>query len=332
MRVAIDGMGGDHAPAEIVKGVLASLDALPAGDQIVLFGDQAQLEPLLSGDWKGRVEIVHCSQTVGMNEGPVEALRGKRDSSIVRMAVMAAEGAVDAIVSAGNTGAMVAASQMKMRLLENVNRPGIAVALPTFHGPVVLCDVGANIQCKPLNIYQYALMANIYAKRVLGIEKPRVSLLSIGEEDAKGNELVKLAREMIKADPKINFVGNAEGRDLFSGSMDVIVSDGFVGNVVLKVAEGMAGGLFKTIQREISEESPDLADRFKPVVKKIWAKHDYNEYGGAPLLGVDGISVICHGSSNYRSIVNAVRVAREYAVQDVNRRITEELARQPVEP
>ncbi len=330
MRVAVDAMGGDRAPAEIVKGVLASVATLSADDTVLLFGDRAQVEPLLEGEWKGRVELVHCSQMVGFNESPVEALRRNRDSSIYRMAVAAGAGEVDAVISAGNTGAMIAACQMKMRALEGVSRPGIAVVLPTFHGPVTICDVGANVQCKPVNLHQYAQMGAIYSHHVLGIAKPRVGLMSIGEEDAKGNELVKQVRQMLKADSLLNFVGNVEGRDVVRGVVDVITCEGFVGNVILKLTEGLAEGLIKTIGKEIAQESPELARLFEPVVHKIWSKHDYNEYGGAPLLGVDGICIICHGSSNYRAIVNAIRVAREYARQDVNRRIVEDLTRQAI--
>jgi glycerol-3-phosphate acyltransferase PlsX len=327
MRVAVDAMGGDKAPAEIVKGVVAALDALPAEDKIVVFGDRAAIEPLLGDGGQGleKVEIVHCSQTIGFDEHPVEALRHKRDSSILKMATAASSGEVDAVISAGNTGAMVAACQMRMRLLEGVNRPGIAVVIPTFSGPVTICDVGANVQCKPINLHQYALMGAIYSEAVLGITRPRVGLMSIGEEDAKGNELVKQVRQMLKADPKLNFQGNVEGRDVARGVVDVIACEGFVGNVILKLTEGLAEGLIKTIVNELIHESPALAKQFEPVVKNIWKRHDYNEYGGAPLLGVDGICIICHGSSNYRAIVNAVRVAREFARQGVNNRIVEDL-------
>jgi glycerol-3-phosphate acyltransferase PlsX len=330
MRVAVDAMGGDHAPAEIVKGVVAALDDLPAGDTIVLFGDRAQVEPLLTGNWQGKVELVHCGQTVGFDEHPVEALRHKRDSSILKMAVMASEGQVDAVISAGNTGAMVAACQMKMRLLAGVNRPGIAVVMPTFHGPVTICDVGANVQCKPINLYQYARMGSLYSQHVLGIERPRVGLLSIGEEDAKGNELVKQTRQMLKADSSLNFQGNVEGRDVVRGSVDVITCEGFVGNVVLKLTEGLADGLIKLVAKEFTQACPDLAPKFEPVVKSIWRRHDYNEYGGAPLLGVAGICIICHGSSNYRAIVNAIRVSREFAKNNVNDQIVRHLAEQPI--
>ena len=327
MRVAVDAMGGDKAPAEIVKGVVAALDGLPAEDRVVLFGDRAAVEPLLAdvGPGREKVEIVHCSQTVGFDEHPVEALRHKRDSSILKMASAASAGEVDAVISAGNTGAMVAACQMKMRLLEGVNRPGIAVVIPTFSGPVTICDVGANVQCKAVNLHQYAQMGAIYSEAVLGIKRPRVGLMSIGEEDAKGNELVKQVRQMLKADPKLNFQGNVEGRDVARGFVDVIACEGFVGNVILKLTEGLAEGLIKTIVNELIRESPALAKQFEPVVKNIWKRHDYNEYGGAPLLGVDGICIICHGSSNYRAIFNAIRVAREFARQGVNQRIIEDL-------
>ena len=226
-----------------------------------------------------------------MDEAPIDALRKKRKSSIAVMATMAADGEADAVISAGNTGACVAACQMRMRNLEGVNRPGIAVVFPTFAGPVTMCDVGANIACKPINLYQYAVMASLYSKNVLGIENPRIGLMSIGEEDAKGNEIVKKTREFLKADPKLNFIGNIEGRDIFKGVCDVAICDGFVGNVVLKLTEGLVDGLFKAIKNELMQENMMLALKFKPIMTRIYNKYDYHEYGGAPLLGVNGTAL-----------------------------------------
>jgi glycerol-3-phosphate acyltransferase PlsX len=264
-----------------------------------------------------------------MDDVPVEALKQKRDSSIVRMAALAAAQEVDAVISAGNTGACVAACQLRMRTLAGVGRPGIAVIIPSLHGPIVICDVGANIAPKPFHLLQYAQMATVYSNMMLKTQRPRVGLLSIGEEEVKGNTLVKEARQLIKQDKNLNYIGNVEGRDLFRDAVDVVICDGFVGNVVLKLTEGLAEGLFKTIAAELTNESPELGAKFKPVMEAVWARHDYAEYGGAPLLGVDGVCIICHGSSNARAIKNAVRVAYQYAEIRLNDAILKHLTREP---
>jgi phosphate acyltransferase len=238
---------------------------------------------------------------------------------------MASKGECEVVISAGNTGACVAAAQLRMRLLPGVARPGIAVILPTFHGPVVICDVGANVSPKALHLEQYAIMAGAYAKAVCGISNPRVGLLSIGEEDAKGNPLTKESRKLMRDEPQINFVGNVEGRDLFTGIVDVVVCDGFVGNIVLKFTEGMADGLFKTILAELQEFAPELLGQFKPVLKKIYGKHDWQEYGGAPLLGVGGYCLICHGRSEARAIMNAIRVGKQLVNSKVNETIVKSI-------
>src|SRR6476620_8404257 len=242
------------------------------------------------------------------------------------MCKLAAKGEADVVISAGNTGACVAAAQLRMRTLPGISRPGIAVVVPTFHGPVVIGDVGANIAPQPRHLQQYAIMAGAYATAVCGIENPRVGLLSIGEEDAKGTGLSKEARKLMRDEPLINFIGNVEGRDLFSGQVDVVVCDGFVGNIILKFTEGIAEGLFQTIMRELQEYAPELLEQFKPVMKKIYHKHDWQEYGGAPLLGVGGYCLICHGRSEARSSKNAVRVGRQLCNSGVNDKIGEEIA------
>src|SRR5213078_287316 len=208
------------------------------------------------------------------------------DSSIAVQCKMAAKGEADVVISAGNTGACVAAAQLRMRTLPGVSRPGIAVILPTFYGPIVICDVGANISPKPKHLQQYAIMAGAYATAVCGIEKPRVGLLSIGEEDAKGTTTVKEERKLLRDEPQINFIGNVEGRDLFKGVVDIVVCDGFVGNIVLKFTEGMAEGLFQTIMRELHEFAPDLFHHFAPLMRQIFAAHDCHAYGWAMLLRV----------------------------------------------
>jgi phosphate acyltransferase len=272
-----------------------------------------------------RYKVVPTTQIVEMDDPPVEAIRNKPDSSISVMNKMVAKGEADVAISAGNTGACVAAAQLRMRTLPGVSRPGIAVILPTFHGPVVICDVGANISPKAKHLQQYAIMASAYATAVCNIDNPRVGLLSIGEEDAKGTSMVKESRKLMRDEPQINFIGNVEGRDLFKGVVDVVVCDGFVGNIVLKFTEGLAEGLFQTILAELQEFAPDLLEQFKPVMKKIYIKHDWQEYGGAPLLGVGGYCLICHGRSDARAIKNAIRVGKQLFNSGVNKKIIERI-------
>jgi glycerol-3-phosphate acyltransferase PlsX len=330
MRIAVDAMGGDYAPREIVRGAAEGLPFLSDEDELVLYGlrEQVEGECRAAGLDDRRVRIEHCAQSIDMHEAPVEALRHKRDSTIVRMAVAAAKGDLDALISAGNTGAFAAACQLKIGAVPGVSRPGIAVVMPTFYGPVIICDVGANVAAKARHLYEYARMGSCYAREVLKINRPRVWLISIGEEEAKGNVLVKEARLLIKQDPSLYFVGNVEGRDIFSGQCDVAVCDGFVGNVILKLTEGLAEGLFQTIVHEIKQESQELARQFEPIVKRIWQRHDFAEYGGAPLLGINSVAIICHGRSDHRAISNAIRVACE--ALRVN--LSELLAEQLVQP
>jgi glycerol-3-phosphate acyltransferase PlsX len=270
--------------------------------------------------------VVDAPEVIEMDEAPIESLRKKRNSSIAVMAKMAKTGQADALISAGNTGACVVAFQMRMRNLSGVNRPGIAVVFPTFEGPVTICDVGANIACKPINLYQYGIMAKMYSKHVLGIENPRVGLMSIGQEDAKGDDVVKKTRELMKSDARLNFIGNIEGRDIFKGVCDVAVCGGFVGNVILKLTEGVVDGLFKAIKHELGQEKLLLAMKFKPVIKRIYKKYDYNEYGGAPLLGINGTALICHGASESRTIKNAILTAKAYHTKKINDKIVEYLS------
>jgi glycerol-3-phosphate acyltransferase PlsX len=332
MRIAIDAMGGDNAPDEIIAGAIESIDKLEAGDELILVGP-AELIASKLRDFKapaGAISVVDAPDVIGMDEPPIDSLRKKPRSSIGVVAKLAKYDRADAAISAGNTGACVAAFQMRMRNLPGVNRPGISVVFPTFEGPVTICDVGANIACKPINLYQYAVMASMYSKYLLGIEQPRVGLMSIGEEEAKGNEIVKRTREMIRADKKMNFVGNIEGRDIFRGVCDVAVCDGFVGNVVLKLTEGLVEGLFKAIKEELMQEKLRLALKFKPVMMRIYQKYDYNEYGGAPLLGVNGTGVICHGASTAKTICNAIVRSKEYHRNKINDKIIEYLEKSTI--
>lgn len=327
MRIALDAMGGDHAPREIVRGLVEGLRFLSDDDGVVLFGPTDVIEAELRevGVDDGRVTIEPCSEVIGMDEPPIDALRQKRDSTIARMAAAAGKGKVDALISAGNTGAFAAACQLRIRSIKGVSRPGIAVVMPTFHGPVLLCDVGANVAPKPHHLHEYARMCTCFSKAILNVEDPRVGLVSIGEEEVKGNTLVKEARRLLKNDEKVNFVGNVEGRDIFGGNCDVFICDGFVGNVVLKLTEGLAEGLFKTIVHEIKDEDAELAKRFEPIVSRIWKRHDFAEYGGAPLLGTKSVAIICHGRSDARAIANAIRVSLEQHKVNLNHVIAEQL-------
>ncbi|MEZ6318115.1 MAG: phosphate acyltransferase PlsX [Phycisphaerales bacterium] len=304
MRLAIDVMGGDHAPDAILKGCIGAIEHLGADDRLVLVGPRGLIEETLRerGVRDERLEIVDAPDVIAMHESPTSAVRSKKDSSIVRMARLGSPKAdpaerCDAVLSAGNTGACVAAAQMLMKRLPGVHRPGIAVTIPAFHGPVVLCDAGANPEPRGSHLWQYGVMSDVYARNVLGIGHPRVALMNIGAEEGKGSDLVKQAHDLLKATPDLNYIGFVEGREFFAGAADVIVTDGFVGNTVLKMAEGLAKSLFQAIAAEIFETDPNLALQFEPIVKQIYKKNDYHEMGGAPLLGVNGAMFIAAGSS-----------------------------------
>ncbi|MBN2180778.1 MAG: phosphate acyltransferase PlsX [Sedimentisphaerales bacterium] len=323
MRIAIDAMGGDNAPGEIIAGALESIDLLTENDELILVGPEdtikTHLPSRLSG--KAKISIVHAPDIITMGETPIESLRKKPKSSIAVIAKLAKRDQADAVISAGNTGACVAAFQMRIRNLPGINRPGIAVVFPTPEGQVTICDVGANIACKPIHLYQYGVMGSIYSKNLLKIDNPRVGIMNIGSEEAKGNEIVKKAREMFKADSRLNFIGNIEGRDIFQGTCDVVVCEGFVGNVILKLTEALVDGLFKAIKYELMEEKLRLAMKFKPVMMRIYKKYDYNEYGGALLLGINGTALICHGSSKSRTIKNAILASKRFYTEKINDKI-----------
>jgi len=334
MRIAIDAMGGDHAPEEIVKGALEAREVLDGDDRLQLIGPPEVLAEQLAalGADAGTVEVVPAEEVIGMEDPPVESLRKKRRSSIAVMAKLAARGETDAVLSAGNTGACVAACQLRMRTLPGVHRPGIAVVLPTLGGPVTMCDVGANVACKPINLYQYAVMSCVYAHRLLGIDQPRVAIMSIGEEETKGNELVKRTRDLLRADLQLNFIGNLEGRDIFDGACDVVICEGFVGNVILKLTEGLVDMVFRAIKQELIAGDLQLALKFKPIMTQIYHKYDYHEYGGALLLGANGTAVICHGSSKSRTIKNAILVAKKFHTLNINEQIVARLSQSSVKP
>ncbi len=332
MRIAVDTMGGDNAPDAIVKGCLDALEIIGDDDMIVLVGDEGVIREIIEerGVDDRRLLIHHAPSVIAMDEPPAMAVRSKTDSSLVRMVHLGAakksDDPVDVVLSAGNTGACVSAATMYMRRLPGVHRPGIACAIPTLHGPIVLCDVGANPEPRATHLAQYAVMAETYARRVLGIERPRIAQLNIGSEEAKGTGMVKAVRAMLHSIEEINYIGYIEGRDIFEGVADVVVTDGFVGNTMLKLAEGLAKSIMKVVAHEVFAADPDLALQLQPVMEQIKKKNDYHEYGAAPLLGVNGTCMICHGSSEARTIRSAIRVAREYVRASVNEGIVQRVA------
>jgi glycerol-3-phosphate acyltransferase PlsX len=329
MRIALDAMGGDHAPGPIVAGAVQAVEAEPEL-HVVLVGDQAQVEPLLPGGAGSRLEPFHCTQVVGMDEKPVEALRRKPDNSIKRCWELLAQRKVDGVVSAGNTGAMVAGGHFLKRFLPGVQRPGIAAVLPTVKGPCVLLDVGANISPRPEHLFQYGIMGGIYARHILQVANPTIGLMNVGSEEAKGHELARDTHALFNSSAlRERFVGNVEGRDIHKGAADVVVTDGFVGNVVLKYSEGVFEFIMKMVHHELL--TPLQAER--GAAEKAWQglllRYDYSTFGGAPLLGIDGACIICHGSSGDRAIKNALRVAARYAKAHLNDVIIQEIQANP---
>jgi phosphate acyltransferase len=328
VTIAVDAMGGDKAPVPEVEGAIHA--AKQYGHRVVLVGDGDVVEQELARHPSARdlpIEVVHASERITMDDHAAKAARAKKDSSMHVCARMVAEGKADGFLSAGNTGACMAIAKMVFGKVPGVDRPALTGVFPTHKGtPVVVVDVGANVDCEPEMLQQFGLMGEIYSRLVLKIKKPRVGLLSIGEEEHKGNALTRDATPLLKS-LAINFIGNVEGRDLFSGHVDVIVCDGFVGNVALKVSEGLSEMIRKmlresleaTVTRKIGYAlSRSAYTEFK---KRV----DYAEYGGAPLLGLKGVCIICHGRSDSNAIKNAIRVAADFASSNMNQRIEEEL-------
>jgi phosphate acyltransferase len=337
-KVVVDAMGSDRAPHPEIDGALAAARDLRVG--VILVGQPERVEPELrrcgwrrQGD-KG-VEFVAAEEVVGMDEAVATAVRRKRRSSLRVGARLVAEGRADGFVTAGNTGAAMATAKMVVGMLAGVDRPALAALVPTKSGrPTLLLDVGANSECKPHHMAQFAIMGDAYSRAVLGTLKPSVGLMSIGEEEAKGNDLTKEAFPLMRELTSLNFVGNVEGRDVFSGEVDVIVTDGFTGNVILKLAEGLQDAVLTLIKRELSATAITKAGAVlaRPAFKNLKKRLDYAEYGGAPLLGVRKIVVVCHGSSNARAIRNAVRNVKEFsergAVGRIERGVAETNARE----
>ncbi len=334
MRIVVDAMGGDKAPYEIVKGALLAANQF-SNVEIILSGEQKVLETLLATSFRPipkNIGILHASQVVGMDESGVAALRQKTDSSITKAVQLVAKGEAVAVVSAGNTGAAVATSTMHLRMLTGVARPCILAALPTRRGFCIVADVGANLKCKPIHLLQYAVMSSVFCRYIRGIKEPRVGLLNIGEESGKGNDLVKEAYNLLK-ESNLNFVGNVEGMDIFEGKCDIVVCEGFVGNVLIKFAEGIGGGFLGAVEDEASRRPwSRLGLRLlRPALRKLRTRMDYSEYGGVPLLGVEGICIICHGRSDFKAIQNAIRETVQFAKHNVNDHIIAELEANNVE-
>ncbi|MHB0913689.1 MAG: phosphate acyltransferase PlsX [Armatimonadota bacterium] len=315
MRIAVDAMGGDHAPAEIVRGAVEAAEKY--GIPVVLVGDEGAVRAHLRGSHPG-VEVLHASEVVGMDEHPASAIRRKSDSSIVVAGNLVKRGEAQAVVSAGNTGAAMAVGTLKIGRIKGIDRPAICSLLPTSTGKCILLDAGANVDCSVENLLQFAVMGNEYAAHVMKIERPRVGLLSIGEEPTKGDTLTQATNAEL-AKTNLNFIGNVEGKEIFRGAADVVVCDGFAGNIVLKIAEGVGELLFSSMRREIGAGLVTKIGGLlaKPAFRRVKAKIDYAEYGGAPLLGVNGMVIISHGRSDHRAIRNAIRVAAAAVENDV---------------
>ncbi len=326
--IAVDAMGGDKAPVPEVEGALKA--AREFGHSVVLVGDSESVRRELEKQGYARdlpIEVVHASERITMDDHAAKAARGKKGSSMHLCARLVADGKADGFISAGNTGACMAIAKMILGKVPGVDRPALSGVFPTMKGtPVVVLDVGANVDCEPQMIAQFALMGEIYSRCVLKVTRPRVGLLSIGEEEHKGNALTRDSTPLLK-DLGVEFIGNVEGRDLFSGLADVIVCDGFVGNVALKLSEGLVE-MIRSMLRESLESS--LAGKIGYALSRsayadFKKRLDYSEIGGAPLLGVKGVCIICHGRSDGHAIKNAIRSAAEYASSNMNQRIEEEL-------
>jgi phosphate acyltransferase len=330
VTIALDAMGGDHFPRPEVEGALDAAKTL--GVRVILVGREEVIRKELerhSGWTSLPIEIKHASEQITMGDSAGKAVRGKKDSSIRVAARLVREGIAQGVVSAGNTGAVMATAKMVQGMLPGVDRPALANPFPTACGRwVVLLDVGANVDCNPKMLAQFAVMGSAYSRVIFKTQDPRVGLLSIGEEDHKGNSLIHETRPVLQALKNINFIGNVEGGDIFSPKADVIVCDGFVGNVALKVSEGLVEAMFDSLRKSLTKSTVRKTGAFlaRGAFRDLKRRVDYSEYGGVPLLGLNGLCVICHGRSNAKAIRNAIRVAKEFADGKIDERIATELS------
>lgn len=332
MKIAVDAMGGDHAPRAVINGSIAATQE-NSNIQIILVGDEAKIKPILDSCRypRDRISLHHASDVIQMGESPATSVRRKRNSSIVIGLNLVKQGVADAFFSAGNTGAVVCASTLSLGLLSGIERPGIAIVTPTIKGTSLIIDVGANIDPKPIQLLQYGIMGAAYAKNILNKANPTIGLLNVGEEDSKGTEFVKETFDLLTKS-HLNFIGNIEGKAIFSGKCDVIVCDGFVGNIALKVTEGTAETIQFFLKRHLLNTNILgkigillLRNSFRKFKKEL----DYAEFGGAPLLGVSKAVIIGHGRSNAKAIKNAIRVANEEVERRVNQQILEAIKALP---
>jgi glycerol-3-phosphate acyltransferase PlsX len=335
MRIAIDAMGGDLAPEATVEGALCYDKETSGKHALILLGDKEKINKELERHHFANprnIAIQHTSQTIEMSDQPTTALKQKKDSSIMRGLTLHHDGEVDAFVSAGSTGAQMVGSLFILGRIKGVHRPALASFLPTEGGVVLLIDVGANVDCKPINLLQFGLMGSIFINYIYGIDNPRIGLLNIGEEKSKGNDLI-VSTYPLMVSHLPNFIGNVEGRDILYGKADVIVTDGFVGNTILKFAESIAGVFGSSFKKSIGNNLFSMLGAFmvRHAFREMRSSFDYQEYGGVPLLGVNGISIICHGRSTSRAIMNAIRVAVNMSEKQVNEHIYEELKLRGVE-
>jgi len=325
MKIAVDAMGGDNAPEVVVQGALEAVSRF--GIHVILVGREASLKGLIGAHTAdSHISIHHCEEVVDMDESPLKALRKKKDSSIRVAFALAKEGHADAVISAGNSGATLAAGVMALGRIKGVERPAIAGIIPTEKGPVILIDAGANVDCRPGQLFQFGVMAHAFGCSCLDMENPEIALLNIGEEGSKGNELVRYTYDLFEKST-LNFVGNIEGRDLLTGDVKIVVCDGFVGNVALKLTEGTAESMARLMKKELMRS---FLGRIAFVLgRKAFFRFSrelsYEEYGGAPLLGVKGISIICHGGSSAKAICNAIGVAAQYAQNQTVEKMSLEL-------
>lgn len=330
IRVAVDGMGGDYAPEVVVDGAVQAANDF-SNLEIVLVGQTSALKKELNKHkvLGGKIVLQEASEIVGMGEAPVQAIRKKKDSSLAVCVDLLKKREVDAVMSAGNTGAAVAAATLNLGLLPGIKRPGIAISTPTLHGISLCMDVGANLNPSAEELYQYAVMSDIYSRLIHGKKRPAIALLNIGEEESKGTEVLKEAYKLLR-DSELNFVGNIEGRDFFTGRVDCIICDGFVGNVVLKMCESILETAVQMITRELKKNPVSLLGAWlcKPALSAIRNETNYEEAGGAPLLGVNGPVIISHGMSSAKAIRNAIRVAGEMVSNRLNERIVEQISSQ----